>query len=155
MANIQTYPCKTKEITFLAAAARTTTATSASIGIPEGTRSIMFIADMNTVSGTSPTLDISVEITNDQGTTWFGVSRFTQITAAAERFLTQPFFGENVTGTEGVTEGNWEMAEAAATGGALIQPCVVPSFMRVVATIGGTSPSFNGSIIALLQGPVR
>lgn len=155
MANVQLYPCKTKEITFLAAAARTTTANSGAVQIPEGARAIMFISDQNTVSGTSPTLDISLEISNDAGTTWFGISRFTQVTAAGERFLIQPFLGENVFGTDGVTEANFEFAEAAATGGALVQPCVVPSLMRAVMTIGGTSPSFNGSLIALLQGPVR
>jgi hypothetical protein len=144
---------KTQAIVFASAAARTTTGNSGAIKIPEDCSAIMFIADANTVSGTSPTLDISLEISNDEGTTWFGVSRFTQITSATERFLTQPFFGQSVIGTEGVTEANWEMAEAAATGGALVQPCVQPSHMRAVWTIGGTNPSFNFTLTALTVAP--
>ena len=144
---------KTQYIVFAAASGRTTTGNSGAIRLPEDCSAIQFIADANTVTGTSPTLDISIEITNDEGTTWFGASRFTQFTAAAERFLTLPLFGRNVVGTEGVTEANWEMAEAAATGGALIQPIVPPTHLRAVWTIGGTNPNFNFTLTAAVVSP--
>lgn len=151
MAQLSFPQARPQEIVFLSAAARTTTATSSAVNLPDSCQAIMFISDMNTVTGTSPTLDVSIEITHDDGTTWFGVSRFTQQTAASERFLIQPLMGKNVVGTEGVTEANWEFAEAAATGGALVQSCVTSRKIRVVATIGGTNPSFNGSVVAIVH----
>mgnify|MGYP001577791204 CR=1 FL=1 len=145
---------KTQYIVFAASSARTTTGNSGAIRLPEDCSAIQFIADINgTPTGTSPTLDICIETTNDEGTTWFGASRFTQITAAAERFLTQPLFGQNVVGTEGVTEANWEMAEAALTGGALVQPIVPPTHLRTVWTIGGTNPSFTFTLTAAAVSP--
>lgn len=153
---LQVYPSKTKEITFLASAARTTTANSGAIQIPEGASSIMFLVETTTTpSGTSPTLDLAIQISPDAGTTWLGVSRFAQITSKTSRFLIQPFVGQNVVGTEGVTEANWEMATAAATGGALVQPSVVPAQMRVLATIGGTNPSLTFYVIGLVAGVPR
>lgn len=142
-----------KPIVVLSAAARTTTATSSSFRVPPNIRGITFISDQNTVTGTSPTMDISIEISIDDSV-WFGVARFAQQTAASERFLTLQFTGNpglsqthstNLLGAEG--------AEVAATGGASV-PLIIsaPPFMRVVATVGGTNPSFNGAVYAYHAG---
>ena len=45
-----------------------------------------FIVDVSgTISGTSETLDISIETSPDAGTTWYPVIKFTQITTAAKK----------------------------------------------------------------------
>lgn len=139
-------------ITFLSAGARTTTATSSAIAVPPGVTAISFITDQNTVSGTSPTMDISIEFSVDNST-FFGIARFTQHTAAAERFLTIPFHGSPSMSQTHST--NWlggEAAEKAATGGVINDVSLVcPPYIRVVATIGGTNPSFNGAVYGIMQ----
>lgn len=144
---------ETKTIVVLAAAARTTTATSDAFKIPADCAAITFIHDQNTVTGTSPTLDLSIEISPDNST-WFGVARFAQFTAAAEKFLTIPFVGTNV-GMSQTHSTNWlggTADEKAGTGGVINDVAMVPPpWFRVVATIGGTNPSFNGQVFALVK----
>lgn len=143
---------ETKAIVVLAAAARTTTATSSSFRIPADATAITFITDQNTVTGTSPTSDLLIEMSHDDST-WFGVARFTQQTSALERFLTVPFITNF--GTSQTHSTNWlggEGAEKATTGGVINDLSLVPfPFFRVIQTIGGTNPSFNGQVIALVK----
>ena len=142
-----------KAIVLLSAAARTTTATSSSFSVPPGVVAVTFLTDQNTVTGTSPTLDISIEVSPDNST-WFGVARFTQQTAASERFQTLHFIGsESLSQTHSTNLLGSEGAEVAATGGvsnALIM--CPPPYIRAIATIGGTNPSFNGALYAWFSG---
>lgn len=71
----------------VAAAARTTTGTSAAINLVSFASRLNLFADVTVASGTTPTLDLTVEWSHD-GTTWFTgdpADAFTQITAAASR----------------------------------------------------------------------
>src|SRR5215475_9473584 len=63
--------------------------------------SYQFIADVGTVTGTSPTIDIAIQTSPDGGTTWYDVWRFAQITAAStRRLLVQPMLGRGEAGSE-------------------------------------------------------
>ena len=141
-----------KPVTFLAATARTTTETGSGIAIPPGVTAITFISDQNTVTGTSPTIDVCVEFSLDNST-WFGIARFAQQTAANEAFLTIPFHGNPSMSQTHST--NWlggTAAEKAVTGGVINDVAMVcPPYIRVIATVGGTNPSFNGQVLGLMQ----
>lgn len=118
----------------VASAARTVTGNSGELWLPSAP-SYTFWLDVNTVTGTSPTLDLTVEMTPDSGTTWFGFMRFAQITAAAERRVKwSPGLG---------TEAAEEALELATTGGASVDNMAVSATIRILWTIGGTSPSFT------------
>lgn len=138
-----------KPLVVLSASARTTTATSSSFRLPPGVTAITFVSDQNTVSGTSPTLDISIEVSPDDSV-WFGVARFAQQTTATEIFCSLPFLGcPSLSQTHSTNLLGATGAESAATGGAAAALIIAPPpFMRVVATIGGTNPSFNGAVYA-------
>lgn len=143
---------KTKSVVFLSASARTTTATSSAFELPADVHGITFISDLNTVTGTSPTWDLSIEISHDNST-WFGVARFTQQTSATERFLTVPFFtSPSMSQTHSTNWLGGEGAEVAATGGVSNALTIVPpQYVRVVATVGGTNPSINGQVIGMYK----
>ncbi len=136
---------KTQSIVFAAniAAGRTTTGNSGTIKMPEDLSGIQFILDATTVTGTSPTLDLSYEISNDEGTTWYGVARHAQVTAAAQRFMTIPLTTYPCLGLL-LASANFDVAEVAVTGGTLVTVLnTPPAFMRAAWTIGGTNPNFK------------
>lgn len=67
-------------------AARTTTAESAAINTNQPAGRLNLLADVTAASGTTPTLDLSVQWSHDAGTTWAdadAADSFTQLTAAA------------------------------------------------------------------------
>lgn len=102
--------------------------------------SYAFIADVGTITGTSPTFDICIQQSPDGGTTWYDWWRFAQITSAAvRRITTQPMQGRGEAGAEAAIG-------TAGTGGALATNApAVSNFssgvFRVKITVGGTSPS--------------
>lgn len=72
--------------TILASAARTTTGQSPAFGVDSG-ETVAVLIDVTAVSGTSPSMTVNVEWTND-GSTWFvadPVDAFTAITAAGKK----------------------------------------------------------------------
>jgi hypothetical protein len=76
-----------RNFVVVASAARTTTGTSGTLDAPEGF-DLVLSASVTAASGTTPTLDLSVEWSSDGGTTWYTadpVDTFTQITAASAR----------------------------------------------------------------------
>lgn len=104
-----------RNFVVVASAARTTTGTSSALDAPEGF-DLVLSASVTAASGTTPTLDLSVEWSSDGGTTWYTadpVDTFTQITAATARV--KRF---TVKGTE----------------------------YRVRWTVGGTTPSFTFAV---------
>lgn len=139
-----------KTIVVLAPGARTTTATSDPIPVPADVTAITFISDQNTVTGTSPTMDVSIEVGPTVSGPWFGIGRMAQQTSASERFYTQNFVGSQSLSQTHST--NWlggEALEVTPTGGASNAIALTSfPFMRVVATIGGTNPNFNGAVYA-------
>lgn len=124
----------TKVATLFASAARTATASGDAVstglrsqpitGENEGfSRHAMVFLDITAASGTSPTLDLTVEGRLTSADNWIPLtlsSAFTQATAA----------GEQVRRIEGP----------------------LPAEIRGVATIGGTTPSFTFSVKAALGG---
>lgn len=104
-----------RNFVVVASAARTTTGTSSALDAPEGF-DLVLSASVTAASGTTPTLDLSVEWSSDGGTTWYTadpVDTFTQITTTAARV--KRF---TVKGTE----------------------------YRVRWTVGGTTPSFTFAV---------
>lgn len=99
--------------TLLASAARTTSGNMGNNGLnTTNAESVALELIVSAASGTSPTLVVSIEWSND-GTTWAAADpadAFAQLTAAGRRF-------KNV--------------------------AVKGRFMRLVWTIGGTTPSFT------------
>lgn len=107
-------------ITASASSAKTATGNSGSIQVPPGSPNLAIIVDATAQSGVTPTLDFSVEWSND-GTTFATVDTadtFAQIT------------GANVPRTR---------AKAFAVKG---------KHFRLVWTIAGTTPSFTFSATA-------
>lgn len=71
----------------VASAARTATGNSGALRLPSPARSASLLLDVTAASGTTPTLDVSVEWSHDGGTTWAAsqpTDTFTQITAAGK-----------------------------------------------------------------------
>ena len=104
-----------RNFVVVASAARTTTGTSATIDAPEGL-DLVLSANVTAASGTTPTLDLSVEWSSDGGTTWYvadpadTITQFTAAGARVKRFT--------VKGSE----------------------------YRIRWTIGGTTPSFTFAV---------
>ena len=67
------------QITDVASAAITSTATTA-VMAPTGGQSYKVIIPVTVVSGTAPTMDVSIEESDDGGTSWFRVYDFPRIT---------------------------------------------------------------------------
>ncbi len=72
----------------VASAARTTTGTSSAITLDGLGEDVSLAVDVTAASGTTPTLDMTIEWSHDGGTTWMTADppdAFTQITAAAKK----------------------------------------------------------------------
>jgi len=125
----------TKLVTLLASATRTTTATGTAVGTGLSTKAVTGSTDgptrhmqvfqsIGTVSGTTPTEDLTIEGSNDGGTTYFtltAASAWTQVTASTSK---------QVRRYEGP----------------------IPALIRAVATIGGTTPSYGTLAVTALLG---
>lgn len=129
--------------TLVSSAARTATDNSGAINFPitdfPGGK---FRLECTAASGTSPTLDVAIQTTPDDGTTWITCWRFAQTTDDADRELTTFW----ALGADGSTDLDAERAALATTGGALSLPTPISDKIRVVWTIGGTTPSFTFSV---------
>lgn len=125
---------------LVASAARTADGNSGTLSpnLPTDLHSGVFIVDCPTVTGTTPTLDLAIEISPDDGTTYYTAFRFAQITAAAVRRLAVKFVA--------VDAGSEASIPADPSGGALATGCVITEKMRVRWNIGGTSPSFTFAV---------
>lgn len=120
---------------WLASATYTTTVTSAALALPMGDCYALAMVS-STGSGTTPTLDIVIQSSFDGGTSYVNLPlRFTQVTGTA---ASEVIYFKNGLG------GN-EIALAslvAATGGQLAKNCLFdPNFLKVVVTVGGSTPS--------------
>lgn len=107
--------------TFLPSAARTTSGTQdLSPGIGDYDRVAIYVP-VTAASGTTPTLDIVLEDSPDNGTTWFTVATATQLTAVGQAAI--------------------RLGINTAFAGRL----------RLRWTIGGTTPSFTFSALFAAQ----
>lgn len=114
-------------VTLLASAARTTTGTGTAVELPSLARRFAFQIVCSARSGTTPTLDATVQHSIDGGTTWFTLVTFTQLTN---------------TGSELKAYADVEGTTAQFVG----------RLFRVSYTIGGTTPSFTFGVTAAAQG---
>jgi len=123
----------------LASATQTATGNSANIDarwsqLPD----IRLILDVTAASGTSPTLDVALQVTPDGGTTFFTVQRFAQATAVTARQLEFSTFRH---AGQAASE-----AIVADTGGALAVNGILSKIVRFRWTITATTPSFTFAI---------
>lgn len=130
---------KTMQHPYVALLWNKTTATtvdsnSGAIDFPADVDGGVFILEHGTGTGTTPTLDVSIQVSPDEGTTWFSMFRFAQVTTTA--------------GTRRIITSFRRVAEAGAeaavgtTGGALASNCPLSKKIRILADVGGTSPSY-------------
>lgn len=106
--------------------------------------SVTFKAKVTAMAGTSPTLDLYIQTTDDGGTTWYDCAHFTQISASA---------ADPVWATVTVDAGDIVMHDSVGSktlsAGTAGLP-ILSNLVRVVADIGGTSPSASFTVDALL-----
>lgn len=122
-----------RNLTALAA-----TANSGAIEFPVAP-SYMFILDVAAGTGTSPTLDIAIQVSPDStgGTTgtWYTVGRFGQVTGSAVKSFKMV--------RNGLAYGEAAFVQAIAdTGGAVDKNFVFTRYVRILETVGGTNPAF-------------
>lgn len=138
--------------THVASVTKAATANSGSLkGLGTAVRKAHTMAiylDVTAASGTTPTLDVSLQFSTDGGTTWYTAARFAQVTAAVTRRLTmRPFLGS----TEAAVE---EAVTSTGTNGVIKTnaPFLGGDFdHRFLYTIGGTNPSFTFAIFSIMQ----
>ena len=118
------------------------TASTSAIVFPSDWIGGKFYFDVTAASGTSPTLDFSIETTIDDGTTWIVCWRSAQITSAAD-YEIQTFWGPNSTSD---TDYHTGRVALATTGGVISLPTPISDKIRITYTIGGTNPSFTFSV---------
>ena len=123
----------------VASAARTATGNSGTLDARwTQLDDIRLILNCTAASGTSPTLDVALQITPDDGTTWFSIQRFAQVTGVAARQLE---FSTRRHAGQAASE-----AAVASTGGALAVNGVLSKKVRLIWTIAATTPSFTFAI---------
>ena len=111
-----------QEVTMVEAlpvAARTSTANGSAVNLVDYDDDIALTLMTAAGSGTSPTLDVKVQDSADGSSGWGDVSgaTFTQVTDAADAHET-----------------------------IYVDADAVKQYIRIVATIGGTTPSFTGGV---------
>ena len=129
--------------TLVASTTYTATTSSALLTLPLAD-SYSFILDTTAASGTSPTMDVAIQINPDgAGTTMYSVLRFAQVTGTNQQRITvQPIQGRGEAGTQ---------AALADTGGAASANQPLTSKIKVKFTLGGTSPSFTAIVWVVAQ----
>lgn len=116
------------------AAALAATANSGAVQI-DLAEAYLFILDASAGTGTTPTLDVAIQVTPDDGTTWYSVLRFAQVTTGASKqgIRVQPTLGRGEAGSQ---------FTIADTGGAQNANVPFSKKVRVVATVAGTNPAY-------------
>jgi hypothetical protein len=121
---------------LVASAARIADGTSGALELVNGLHSGVFILVASAVTGTSPTLDLGIQVSPDNGTTFFTMFRFAQITSAVTRRLAVKFVVADA-GSEALID------SADPTGGALSVGVPITKWIAIRWNIGGTNPSFT------------
>lgn len=113
-------------VTLLAASTITSTSTSAAVALPKGKNRWVGVVSLTTVTGTNPTLDITIQHSSDAAN-WVTLIAFAQLVGASASTTTHKF-------------------AAAATD--YLNPLL--AYARLSYTIGGTdTPTFNGVAVKL------
>jgi len=139
MPNFELFPLQG---TILAATTVTTNTTTAAFTLPYA-QSFRLIANVNTVSGTSPTMQVILATSADGGTTYVDILSMSQVTTTGlgRQITFRPYLGYGDTATEfsagllGTTDpGSGVIAQNGP---------IDPAHMKARLVFGGTSPSFN------------
>lgn len=129
--------------TLLALATQTTTGTSAAITLPPAS-SYRFIIQVNTVSGTSPTMIVALAATADNGATYNEILTTTTLTTTGQgdSWLVRPYLGIGDAATRAATSllGVADLAAATVNNGPFLATATTVKLRWI---LGGTSPSFN------------
>ena len=102
--------------------------------LPQDTDTVVVKLYTGTFTGTSPTLNVYVQTTDDGGTTWYDLAHFAQLVAAVTK--------QNANwATIGVCNGfdNASVSGASTLGVGKVAPIpIMDKLMRVAVIIGGT-----------------
>src|SRR6516162_5226874 len=132
-------------IRLFASAAKSSTATLFTGTIPLAD-SYAVIIDVTAATGTTPTLDVSYQtaVIDGKGTpaNYYVFARHAQVTTSTgpRRLIIRNAQGFGEAGSEGAI---------AATGGALNSNAPFSTAIKVVATIGGTNPSYTLAVYVI------
>lgn len=85
----------TRVIELVSSAARTATFAGSAYVVKDMLEGRIFV-DVTAVSGSSPTLDITIQDSPDDGTTWFTHSTVSQITATGQSVISITNFGKTI-----------------------------------------------------------
>jgi len=114
--------------------ATTATANSGTLHLPLAD-AYAWIFDSGAGTGTTPTLDFAIQVSPDGGTTWYSATKLTQITTSATKTM--------IVHGNGPIQGQAAAATAIAdTGSAVTSNFPMTDSVRILATIGGTNPSY-------------
>lgn len=120
---------------YRASSALAATANSGAVDWPSDIDSAVIVLDVTAVTGTSPTMDVAIQCSPDDGTTFYTVARFAQNTGTVT--LAKTFLTHQGDGTAAA------VLTVADTGGVLESNIPFTNQIRFLYTIGGTNPSFT------------
>lgn len=132
----QPTPKGRENVAIQASVAKAATFTGAGVNMPNHAKTAIIFLDVTVGTGTSPTLDVTLEMQDPTGTDWVEFAAFTQATAA----ITTPQF---------IVVGLGVLAAEIANEDTIVN-MMLPGIIRAVATIGGTTPNFTYSVTAVV-----
>lgn len=126
--------------TLLALATTTQSGTSAALTLPPAS-SYRFIVQVQTVSGTSPTLQVIVATSFDNGTTYNEVLSFANLTTsgAGRQMAVRPYLGVGDAAT--VASSTLLGTADIAAGDVVVHGPINPQFIKLRWVMTGTTPS--------------
>ena len=148
MPNMQLFPAP---VNLLTVATLTTSGTGSAITIPMAS-SYRISLQANTVSGTSPTLDVSLFTSLDGGNTYVGFLHFAQMTTsgAGQQVIIKPYLGPTEVATTAVAPLLGTADFTAGTSAVYPNGPIDPRYIKVRYVLSGTSPSFSSVAVNLL-----
>lgn len=149
MPNFELFPLQG---TLYTQATLTTNTTSGALTLPYA-QSYRLIVETQTVSGTSPTMQVILATSADGGTNYHEILSFTQITTSGQgRQITfRPYLGYGDTATE---FGCALLGTADLASGVVAQNGPIdPAHIKVRFVFGGTTPSFAVAVKWLACAP--
>lgn len=128
-----------KEQVIVSGKVVTASAEVAQFEMPNDITDVRIVVTVTVASGTTPTLDVLLQITGDDGLTWFySGNKFLQQTAASTRqIILSRAMGAGQTASEAPGDNPAIGAAAAAVNGPVSRRC------RLFGLVGGTTPSFT------------
>ena len=137
--------------TLFSPATITTNTTTAALTLPSAS-SYRFIVQVNTVSGTSPTLVFILATSFDGGTTYNEILSTTSMTTTGigQQLMVRPYLGIGDAATAAATSllGTADIAAAIVNNGPII-----PGFVKLRFVVSGTSPSYGSVTVGLIAVP--